>query len=178
MITNSWQYFFCQVVGLSPGTTEDLLYVKGLISVEDQISHFGVCAPKSSHKICDFQVFNVKKPEKVARNLADIFSLLGAAPILQFDNGRDLVNNVETSLKDFLGNTEDRPWETSSFTKPGTAMAGSDVVQSGSPIFDDFFQHFWPYIGNNTANVVFQMVKRLWLIRIDQWLCIASQKIV
>ncbi|GFU85357.1 uncharacterized protein TNCV_2386621 [Trichonephila clavipes] len=46
-----------------------------------------------------------------------------------------------------------------------TAMAGSDVVQSGRPIFDDFFQHLWPYIGNNTANVVFQMVKRLWLIR-------------
>ncbi|GFT40011.1 hypothetical protein TNCV_12491 [Trichonephila clavipes] len=42
------------------------------------------------------------------------------------------------------------------------------VVQSGRPIFDDFFQHLWPYIGNNTANVVFQMVKRLWLIRIDQ----------
>ncbi|GFT50993.1 hypothetical protein TNCV_2585911 [Trichonephila clavipes] len=49
-----------------------------------------------------------------------------------------------------------------------TATAGSDVVQSGRPIFDDFFQHFWPYIGNNTSNVVFQMVKRLWLIRIDQ----------
>ncbi|GFY15828.1 adhesion G protein-coupled receptor B2 [Trichonephila clavipes] len=49
-----------------------------------------------------------------------------------------------------------------------TAKAGSDVVQSGRPIFDDFFQHLWPYIGNNTANVVFQMVKRLWLIRIDQ----------
>ncbi|GFX96966.1 uncharacterized protein TNCV_1996981 [Trichonephila clavipes] len=49
-----------------------------------------------------------------------------------------------------------------------TAMAGTDVVQSGRPIFDDFFQHLWPYIGNNTANVVFQMVKRLWLIRIDQ----------
>ncbi|GFW94975.1 hypothetical protein TNCV_1464731 [Trichonephila clavipes] len=48
-----------------------------------------------------------------------------------------------------------------------TATAGSDVVQSGRPIFDDFFQHLWPYIGNNTANVVFQMVKRLWLIRID-----------
>ncbi|GFT77915.1 hypothetical protein TNCV_4122231 [Trichonephila clavipes] len=45
-----------------------------------------------------------------------------------------------------------------------TATAGSDVVQSGRPIFDDFFQHLWPYIGNNTANVVFQMVKRLWLI--------------
>ncbi|GFU24844.1 uncharacterized protein TNCV_1279831 [Trichonephila clavipes] len=49
-----------------------------------------------------------------------------------------------------------------------TATAGSDVVQSGRPIFDDFFQHLWPYIGNNTANVVFQMVKRLSLIRIDQ----------
>ncbi|GFY12200.1 hypothetical protein TNCV_4934891 [Trichonephila clavipes] len=49
-----------------------------------------------------------------------------------------------------------------------TATAGSDVVQSGHPISDDFFQHLWPYIGNNTANVVFQMVKRLWLIRIDQ----------
>ncbi|GFW31105.1 uncharacterized protein TNCV_2576871 [Trichonephila clavipes] len=48
-----------------------------------------------------------------------------------------------------------------------TATAGSDVVQSGRPIFDDFFQHLWPYIGNNTANVVFQMVKRLWLIHID-----------
>ncbi|GFU49403.1 hypothetical protein TNCV_2162001 [Trichonephila clavipes] len=49
-----------------------------------------------------------------------------------------------------------------------TATAGSDVVQSGRPIFDDFFQHLWPYSGNNTANDVFQMVKRLWLIRIDQ----------
>ncbi|GFX08427.1 hypothetical protein TNCV_3269161 [Trichonephila clavipes] len=49
-----------------------------------------------------------------------------------------------------------------------TATAGLDVVQSGRPIFDDFFQHLWPYIGNNTANVVFQMIKRLWLIRIDQ----------
>ncbi|GFT46570.1 transposable element Tc1 transposase [Trichonephila clavipes] len=48
-----------------------------------------------------------------------------------------------------------------------TATAGSDVVQSGRPIFDDFFQHLWPYIGNNTANVVFQMVKRLLVIQID-----------
>ncbi|GFY35084.1 hypothetical protein TNCV_5044591 [Trichonephila clavipes] len=31
-----------------------------------------------------------------------------------------------------------------------TATAGSDVVQSGRPIFDDFFQHLWPYIGNKT----------------------------
>ncbi|GFX69148.1 uncharacterized protein TNCV_3563241 [Trichonephila clavipes] len=36
-----------------------------------------------------------------------------------------------------------------------TEKAVSDVVQSGRPIFDDFFQHLWPYIGNNTANVVF-----------------------
>ncbi|GFV22657.1 uncharacterized protein TNCV_2078471 [Trichonephila clavipes] len=36
-----------------------------------------------------------------------------------------------------------------------TATAGSDVVQSGSPIFDDFFQHLGPYIGNNTANIVY-----------------------
>ncbi|GFW71497.1 hypothetical protein TNCV_3460231 [Trichonephila clavipes] len=49
-----------------------------------------------------------------------------------------------------------------------TATAGSNVVQSGRPIFDDFSQHLWLYIGNNTANVVFQIVKRLWLIRIDQ----------
>ncbi|GFW14921.1 hypothetical protein TNCV_1563831 [Trichonephila clavipes] len=50
----------------------------------------------------------------------------------------------------------------------GTATAGSDIVQSGRPIFDDFSHHLWPYIDNNTANVVFQMVKRLWLIHIDQ----------
>ncbi|GFT07525.1 hypothetical protein TNCV_1631801 [Trichonephila clavipes] len=51
---------------------------------------------------------------------------------------------------------------------PPTAVCWSDVVQSGRPIFDDFFQHLWPYIGNNTANVVFQMVKRWGLSRIDQ----------
>ncbi|GFV64905.1 uncharacterized protein TNCV_197171 [Trichonephila clavipes] len=27
-----------------------------------------------------------------------------------------------------------------------TDTAGSDVVQSGRPIFDDFSQHLWPYI--------------------------------
>ncbi|GFT99502.1 hypothetical protein TNCV_3239481 [Trichonephila clavipes] len=55
----------------------------------------------------------------------------------------------------------------SGYSELQTVTAGSDVVQSGRPIFDDFFQHLWPYIGNNTANVVFQMVKRLWLIRIE-----------
>ncbi|GFT87000.1 hypothetical protein TNCV_1257881 [Trichonephila clavipes] len=64
-----------------------------------------------------------------------------------------------------------RATPSSSFDTVGlykTATAGSDVVQSGRPIFDDIFQHLWPYIGNNTANVVLQMVNRLWLIRIDQ----------
>ncbi|GFS96921.1 hypothetical protein TNCV_4177921 [Trichonephila clavipes] len=58
--------------------------------------------------------------------------------------------------------------ETHIFVHCRTATAGSDVVQSGRPILDDFFQHLWPYIANNTANVIFQMVKRLWLIRLDQ----------
>ncbi|GFW21528.1 hypothetical protein TNCV_1533511 [Trichonephila clavipes] len=62
--------------------------------------------------------------------------------------------HYRVTLKDFVGRR--------------TATAGSDVVQSGRPIFDDFLQHLWPYIGNKTVNVVFQMVKRLWLIRIDQ----------
>ncbi|GFW66271.1 hypothetical protein TNCV_1711701 [Trichonephila clavipes] len=35
-----------------------------------------------------------------------------------------------------------------------TATAGSDVVRSGRPIFDDFFQHLWPYIGNNTRRML------------------------
>ncbi|GFX61944.1 hypothetical protein TNCV_3777541 [Trichonephila clavipes] len=61
-----------------------------------------------------------------------------------------------------------RPGRLNCTQQSKTATAGSDVVQSGRPIFDDFFQHLWPYIGNNTANVVFQMVKRLLLIRIDQ----------
>ncbi|GFU56285.1 hypothetical protein TNCV_582211 [Trichonephila clavipes] len=43
-----------------------------------------------------------------------------------------------------------------------------DCSQSGRQFSMTFFQHLWPSIGNNTANVFFQMVKRLWLIRIDQ----------
>ncbi|GFU96274.1 hypothetical protein TNCV_88511 [Trichonephila clavipes] len=62
-------------------------------------------------------------------------------------------------------NIEKRDLENSRMEAYKTA---TDVVQSGRPIFDDFFQHLWPYIGNNTVNVVFQMVKRLWLIRLDQ----------
>ncbi|GFX85566.1 hypothetical protein TNCV_3717371 [Trichonephila clavipes] len=64
--------------------------------------------------------------------------------------------------------TSSRVWGHETTPLRVTATAGSDVVQSGRPIFDDFFQHLWPYIGNNTASVVFQIVKRLWLIRIDQ----------
>ncbi|GFS47784.1 uncharacterized protein TNCV_3597971 [Trichonephila clavipes] len=69
-------------------------------------------------------------------------------------------NVLKEDVLDYLNlDYEDKHW---------TATAGSDVVQSGRPIFDDFFQHLLPYLGNNTANVVFQMVKRLCLIRIDQ----------
>ncbi|GFY11393.1 adhesion G protein-coupled receptor B2 [Trichonephila clavipes] len=82
-------------------------------------------------------------------------------------------------ILDYLGLTKqgvaDNPLQVLDFSRAYeydfwhmTATAGSDVVQSGRPIFDDIFQHLGPYIGNNTANVVFQMVKRLWLIRIDQ----------
>ncbi|GFV33452.1 hypothetical protein TNCV_3662671 [Trichonephila clavipes] len=74
-------------------------------------------------------------------------------------------NRTKRKIADKHDNFQGK-WRTGDWI--GTATAGSDVVQSGHPIFDDFFQHLWPYIGNNTANVVFQMVKRLWLIRIDQ----------
>ncbi|GFV69747.1 hypothetical protein TNCV_1349001 [Trichonephila clavipes] len=87
-------------------------------------------------------------------------SFLGELPMSQDDNA--FVHTslcVQTWIYEHSDEAERLTW---------TAMAGSDVVQSGSPIFDDFVQHLWPYIGNNTANVVFQMVKRLWLIRINQ----------
>ncbi|GFV69233.1 hypothetical protein TNCV_3861561 [Trichonephila clavipes] len=80
-----------------------------------------------------------------------------------FDVERKLNVYLNSNKLEQLGNQHD-----GKLVKDGTATAGSDVVQSGRSIFDDFFQHLWPYIGNNTANVVFQMVKRLWLIRIDQ----------
>ncbi|GFW74626.1 hypothetical protein TNCV_962011 [Trichonephila clavipes] len=74
---------------------------------------------------------------------------------------------VESTTLDAEGQRQtDHSIQPARFAK--TATAGSNVVQSGRPIFDDFFQHLWPYIGNNTANVVFEMVKLLWLIRIDQ----------
>lgn len=56
-----------------------------------------------------------------------------------------------------------------------TIMAGSDKVQSGGPLEDEIIQHLWPYIGNNMAYVVFQMVKLSKLMSIDQWLYIAPQ---
>nr|XP_042896273.1 KRAB-A domain-containing protein 2-like [Parasteatoda tepidariorum] len=42
-----------------------------------------------------------KRAEEAANNLVDIFTLLGAPSILQSDNGREFVNNVVTSLKEF-----------------------------------------------------------------------------
>ncbi|GFV27889.1 transposable element Tcb2 transposase [Trichonephila clavipes] len=96
----------------------------------------------------------------------------------EFLHSRDLCDintNINIALRIYVSipatncSGENRPPEKSEkLLTCRTATAGSDVVQSGRPIFDDFFQHLWPYISNNTANVVFQMVKRLWLIRIDQ----------
>ncbi|GFX34437.1 uncharacterized protein TNCV_3656751 [Trichonephila clavipes] len=90
----------------------------------------------------------------VATNSASLFKHKNIVPIAIMDEIKPIIK--ELSAPKLLK------------TCVGTATAGSNVVQSGRPIFDDFFQHLWPYIGNNTANVVFQMVKRLWLIRIDQ----------
>ncbi|GFX17512.1 hypothetical protein TNCV_3411121 [Trichonephila clavipes] len=75
---------------------------------------------------------------------------------------------ADARLELFTSELDDEPNLTLLNIGQWTATAGSDVVQFGRPIFDDFFHHLWLYIGNNTANVVFQMVKRLWLIRIDQ----------
>ncbi|GFY27646.1 uncharacterized protein TNCV_910971 [Trichonephila clavipes] len=44
-----------------------------------------------------------------------------------------------------------------------TATAGSDVVQFGRPIFDDF-HNLWPYI----AAITRRMLSSKWLIRKDQ----------
>ncbi|GFV36889.1 hypothetical protein TNCV_4766871 [Trichonephila clavipes] len=87
------------------------------------------------------------------------------------NNPRVRSNDLTENLLAFIADTASKGKENQCDGTPLTLMtatAGSDVVQSGRPIFDDFFQHLWPYIGNNTANAVFQMVKRLWLIRIDQ----------
>ncbi|GFT77432.1 hypothetical protein TNCV_4571721 [Trichonephila clavipes] len=59
-----------------------------------------------------------------------------------------------TSRMDYIRSSRGSPMPEIIFKR--TAMAGSDVVQSRRPIFDEFFQHLWPYIGNNTANVVFK----------------------
>ncbi|GFV50151.1 hypothetical protein TNCV_87841 [Trichonephila clavipes] len=101
-------------------------------------------------------------------------------PMTLYNNWNNLsVRSLEQGKTHFLACILIPIWRLKTMKEANeTATAGSDVVQSGRPIFDDFFQHLWPYIGNNTANVVFQMVKRLWLIRIDQSLYIAPQKIV
>ncbi|GFY00468.1 hypothetical protein TNCV_1665071 [Trichonephila clavipes] len=98
-------------------------------------------------------------PAQVSSLTLDCGSKLrGASPIRSWHSSSVKFIAEAANVQHFIDNVL-RIW---------TATAGSDVVQSGRPIFDDFFQHLWPYIGNNTANVVFQMVKRLWLICIDQ----------
>ncbi|GFU70269.1 hypothetical protein TNCV_904111 [Trichonephila clavipes] len=114
-------------------------------------------------------------PPDVVCNINTNLTHQTSCPVLHFYDGgkiKDLLRLVEALC------LEPRPRhrQRSSHNKTAlsllpvgmTATNGSDVVQYGRPIFDDFFQHLWPYISNNAANVVFQMVKRLWLIRIDQ----------
>ncbi|GFW66905.1 hypothetical protein TNCV_4687901 [Trichonephila clavipes] len=48
-----------------------------------------------------------------------------------------------------------------------TAMAGSDVVQSGLPIFDDFSNICGRISAITRRMLSLQMAKRLWLILID-----------
>ncbi|GFW85481.1 HTH_48 domain-containing protein [Trichonephila clavipes] len=90
----------------------------------------------------------------------------------KFQQGRVSTSDEQRLGRPVCGPTWHVPssssWITLRVYSTRTATAGSDVVQSERPIFDDFSQHLWPYIGNNTANVLFQMVKRLRLIRIDQ----------
>ncbi|GFY10813.1 hypothetical protein TNCV_1123351 [Trichonephila clavipes] len=104
-------------------------------------------------------------------------SSVNPTPLARVDNQRDVHLRggyhklvYHHRLPPPAQNTGAQPYSSGQKTQTNrvTATAGSDVVQSGRPIFDDFYQHLWPYIGNNTANVVFQMVQRLWLIRIDQ----------
>ncbi|GFX20736.1 hypothetical protein TNCV_77931 [Trichonephila clavipes] len=93
---------------------------------------------------------------------------IAQSPLCKLCDSNEEMESAVHSALDACGADIGRPETKCVIYRLLTATAGSDVVQSGRPIFDDFFQHLWPYIGNNTANVVFQMVKRLWLIRIDQ----------
>ncbi|GFU55536.1 KRAB-A domain-containing protein 2 [Trichonephila clavipes] len=52
-------------------------------------------------KFVIFKSLTSKRAEEVAYNLVDIFSLLGAPSILQYDNGREFANNGVTNLKKF-----------------------------------------------------------------------------
>jgi hypothetical protein len=49
-------------------------------------------------------------------------------------------------------------------------------LDSEEVIFDDFSAHLRQYFGNNSTNVIFQMFKSLWIIRIDTVFSITSQK--
>ncbi|GFV32595.1 hypothetical protein TNCV_2960051 [Trichonephila clavipes] len=89
-------------------------------------------------------------------------------PITTSLTSRERITLGSSTTENFWASLQSQVWGPHVEIYKGTATAGSDVVQSGRPIFDDFFQHLWTYIGNNMVNVVFQMVKRLWLIRIYQ----------
>ncbi|GFY36136.1 hypothetical protein TNCV_4845081 [Trichonephila clavipes] len=114
--------------------------------------------------------------KKTSSGIGQINKIEKLFPVPNKKSDFKMANNEQTNLAviSSTNQTLNEPYivpfdsENGMLIEAWTATAGSDVVQSRRPIFDDFFQHLWLYIGNNTANVVFEMVKRLWLIRIDQ----------
>ncbi|GFY12980.1 hypothetical protein TNCV_665461 [Trichonephila clavipes] len=106
----------------------------------------------------------------------DPSSFANPTPLAHADTSRDVLPRGEPpeqsglGPEDVLGVSEAlgplESWVSSNAEVPEGCHGWLGCSPSGRPIFDDFFQHLYPYIGNNTANVVFQMVKSLWLIRI------------
>ncbi|GFX81120.1 hypothetical protein TNCV_1911121 [Trichonephila clavipes] len=160
-----------------------------LLTYESTIAQ---CSPSDSMSCLDRdwsvedrkrEAWSVKDHHTSATNLTELWTALANIwKVIQVERFQKLVESMPRRVADFmrtrgdptryLGNIRIELWmfydELKNARDSRTAKAGSDVVQSGRPIFDDFLQHLWPYIGNNTANVVFQMGKRLWLIHIDQ----------
>uniref|UniRef100_A0A2S2QA42 KRAB-A domain-containing protein 2 n=1 Tax=Sipha flava TaxID=143950 RepID=A0A2S2QA42_9HEMI len=61
---------------------------KFILVYQDHLTKFIILKP-----------FEYKKAEEIAFNLIDIFTLIGAPSILQFDNGREYSNNIVSNLK-------------------------------------------------------------------------------
>ncbi|GFT91468.1 hypothetical protein TNCV_4286181 [Trichonephila clavipes] len=159
-----------ELKSLEAGTKDN-----GIFNTPDNVSKYGVLGNCSGIATVEAKAMIIKGEKGENRSLGYLGSVKssGTTPgfdsfrpkLALFDNPMEIeMTEVSCDLEMDNGEVQGRP----NLRDKKTATASSDVVQSGRPIFDDFFQHLWPSVGNNTANVVFQMVKRLWLIRIDQ----------